>query len=119
MREIETVAKDFAAKASTKKLNANVRKFLQLPPNEMLIWIAENVTHSNVAIQPMNVPAVVRVFPVVNNTTHTEVRTVFVAKLPTKKETQSAGLRMLRGVLRREPVNGCGRLSFLVKRVEC
>jgi len=46
--EIETIAKDFAAKASDRKFHAKVREFLRLPRAEARIWIHENVIHSNV-----------------------------------------------------------------------
>jgi hypothetical protein len=46
--EIETIAKDFAAKASDRKFHAKVREFLRLPRAQGRIWIHENVTHSNV-----------------------------------------------------------------------
>jgi hypothetical protein len=49
LKEIDLVAKVFAAKASTKKLHPEVRKFLNLAPEATLKWIADNVTHSNVA----------------------------------------------------------------------
>lgn len=48
-KDIETVAKDFAGKASEKKLHPKVREFLQLRSDEMLIWVEKNVTHSNVS----------------------------------------------------------------------
>jgi hypothetical protein len=47
--EIENVARDFAAKASDKKLHPKVREFLKQSSNEILVWIGDNVTHSNVA----------------------------------------------------------------------
>ena len=47
--EIETVARDFAAKASDKKLHSKIREPLKQPSKEMLVWIGNNVTHSNVA----------------------------------------------------------------------
>jgi hypothetical protein len=46
---IETVAKDFVAKASAKKLYSKVREFLNLHSSQMLLWIGNNVAHSNVA----------------------------------------------------------------------
>jgi hypothetical protein len=51
LSEIETIAKEFAGKASGKKLHQKVREFLKLPGNEMLVWIGNNVAHSNVASQ--------------------------------------------------------------------
>jgi len=50
LKEIAAVAKEFAAKASLKKLHHKVREFLQLPPEGMQVWIADNVTRSNVAV---------------------------------------------------------------------
>lgn len=44
-----TVAKDFASKASAKKLHPKVREFLQLPPDKAMVWIGDNVRHPNVA----------------------------------------------------------------------
>ena len=41
--------KEFATKASEKKLHPKVREFLQLAPDAALTWISDNVTHSNVA----------------------------------------------------------------------
>jgi hypothetical protein len=49
LKEIDTVAKEFAAKASTKKLHPDVLKFLNLAPHATVKWIAANVSHSNVA----------------------------------------------------------------------
>src|SRR5271169_4802694 len=50
LKEIAAVAKEFAFKASQKKLHPMVREFLQLQPEQMLLWIADNVTHMNVAV---------------------------------------------------------------------
>jgi hypothetical protein len=49
LKRIETVAKDFAASASHKKLSAKVRNFLLLPRGDMLPWLDQNATYSNVA----------------------------------------------------------------------
>jgi hypothetical protein len=49
--EIEPVAKEFGLKASDKKLHPKVRAFLEQPSNEMIVWIGNNVTHINVALQ--------------------------------------------------------------------
>jgi hypothetical protein len=51
LKAIETVAREFAAKASNKKLHPEVRKFLRLPRREMLVWLGKNATYSNVAVQ--------------------------------------------------------------------
>jgi hypothetical protein len=48
LRQLETVAKEFAAKASGKKLHSKVREFLHLPLEATGKWIADNVAHSNV-----------------------------------------------------------------------
>jgi hypothetical protein len=50
LKEIAAVAKDFADKASQKKLHPKVREFLQLQPEQKLLWIADNVSHMNVAV---------------------------------------------------------------------
>jgi hypothetical protein len=50
LREIDAVAREFAAKASVKKLHPKVREFLQLPPEKMFAWIGENVSHINIDI---------------------------------------------------------------------
>jgi hypothetical protein len=49
LKDINAVAKDFAEKASDKKLNARVREFLRVEPAAKLAWIGNNVRHSNVA----------------------------------------------------------------------
>lgn len=53
LKAIETVARDFAAKAPKKKLHPKVREFLKLPSGEMLVWLGENAMYSNVAVQTM------------------------------------------------------------------
>jgi len=68
LREIEAVARDFAARASDKKVHAKVREFLKQPSNKMLLWIGDNVAHSNVASN-----AIVSTFPSVNASTHTQI----------------------------------------------
>lgn len=68
LREIETVARDFAAKASEKKLHSKVREFLKQPSKEMLVWIGNNVAHSNVASYD-----IVSTFPYVSASTHTQI----------------------------------------------
>jgi hypothetical protein len=70
--EIEVVAKEFALNASPKKLHKKVIEFLQRPSGEMLFWIGDNVSHSNVASQAMS-PGAVAISPVANNTTHTQI----------------------------------------------
>ncbi len=56
LKDVEEIAKTFAAKASQKKLHAKVREFLLLPPERTQKWIADNVTHSNVDVSsPMGV----------------------------------------------------------------
>jgi hypothetical protein len=66
--EIETVARDFAAKASDKKLHPKIREFLKQPSKEMLVWIGNNVTHSNVASY-----MIVSTFPSVSVSTPTQI----------------------------------------------
>jgi|ERR1035437_648060 hypothetical protein len=51
LKAIETVASEFAAKASNKKLHPKVREFLKLTSREMLVWLGKNATYSNVAAQ--------------------------------------------------------------------
>ncbi len=53
VKQIEAVARTFAAKASGKRLEPKVREFLGLPAKEMRIWIGNNVSHSNTAVQDM------------------------------------------------------------------
>ncbi len=48
LKQIEPIAKEFAAKASEKKLHSKVREFLHLPLEATKKWIADNVAHSNV-----------------------------------------------------------------------
>lgn len=57
--QIEAVARDFAARASDKKLHAKVREFLKQSSSTMLLWIGDNVTHPNVASH-----VIVSTFPV-------------------------------------------------------
>jgi hypothetical protein len=70
LKEIQAVAKAFAAKASPNRLDVKVREFLQLPPEKGLIWIGGNVSHSNVAVQTASVTIV---SPVPSNTTQTRI----------------------------------------------
>jgi hypothetical protein len=49
LREIDAVARDFAANASPKKLHGKVFEFLKEPTSDKVVWIAANVSHSNVA----------------------------------------------------------------------
>jgi hypothetical protein len=76
LKEIDTVAKEFATKASAKKLHPDVRKFLNLAPDTMLKWISDNVTHSNVALPLVSS----HVFGASNSSTATQI----VTKLPPK-----------------------------------
>jgi hypothetical protein len=48
LKQIEPIAKDFAARASTKKLHPKVREFLQFAQGATLLWIGDNVPRSNV-----------------------------------------------------------------------
>lgn len=48
LKQIEPLAREFAAKASEKKLHPKVREFLRLTPEMTKKWIADNVAHSNV-----------------------------------------------------------------------
>jgi hypothetical protein len=50
LKEIDAVAREFAAKASVQKLHPKVREFLRLRPEKMLTWIGENVSHMNIAL---------------------------------------------------------------------
>ena len=50
-KEIETVAKDFGAKASKKKLHPRVLAFLNLSNEEALVWLRTNATYSNATTQ--------------------------------------------------------------------
>jgi hypothetical protein len=68
LAEVETVARDFAANASDKKLHSKVREFLKQPSKQMLVWIGNNVTHSNVASY-----GIVSTFPSVSASTHTQI----------------------------------------------
>jgi hypothetical protein len=45
LKEIDAVAKKFAAKASQKKLHPKVLEFLQVPPAATVKWLSENVSH--------------------------------------------------------------------------
>jgi hypothetical protein len=49
LKDIDAAAKSFAARASAKKLHDKVREFLHVPPQAKLLWIGDNVRHSNVA----------------------------------------------------------------------
>jgi hypothetical protein len=49
--KLDPILKDFASKASRSKLHHKVREFLQLPSDKMLLWIPENVSHSNIAVE--------------------------------------------------------------------
>jgi len=51
--QLEPIMKDFADKASHKKLHHKVREFLQLQPENTQKWIADNVTHANVAVSSL------------------------------------------------------------------
>ena len=51
VKQIEIIGKEFAEKASDKKLHAHVRELLTLPREQILLWISENVAHANVAAQ--------------------------------------------------------------------
>jgi hypothetical protein len=48
--KFELILKEFAAKASPKKLHDKVREFLALSPDKILLWIGDNVAHPNVAV---------------------------------------------------------------------
>ena len=50
-KEIEVIAKDFAAKASIKKLHSKVRQFLEVAPARRELWIGDNSPRLNVAVQ--------------------------------------------------------------------
>lgn len=57
LKAIDSVAKEFALKASQNKLDPSVRGFLNLPPEKKLVWIADYVRHPNVAVTgPIVVP---------------------------------------------------------------
>jgi hypothetical protein len=49
LKQIEPIAREFADRASEKKLHSKVREFLKRPPQETHKWISINVAHSNVA----------------------------------------------------------------------
>jgi hypothetical protein len=51
VRQIEIIGKEFAEKASDKKLHVHVRALMTLPRERILLWISENVAHANVAAQ--------------------------------------------------------------------
>jgi hypothetical protein len=70
LTEIGTVAREFATKASAKKLHSKVVEFLKLPANEVPVWLGDNVSHSNVSSSSMGI---VSVSPVANNSTHTQI----------------------------------------------
>lgn len=83
LKQIEAVGKDFAAKASSKKLDDKVREFLQLPPDKTPVWIGNNVTHSNVASHAVSSPIV----GALSASTHTQIisgGTLVVTKPPSK-----------------------------------
>jgi len=80
LKEIDTVAKEFAAKASAKKLHPDVRKFLNLAPDTMVKWISDNVSHSNVALHPVISPDTFSVSRVASASTATQI----ISKLPPK-----------------------------------
>ncbi len=65
---IETVARDFAARASDRKLHSKVRELLKQPGKEMLVWIGNNVSHSNVASYGL-----VSTFPSISASTYTQI----------------------------------------------
>ncbi len=56
--EIATIAKEFAAKASDKKLHPKVREFLNQPRDKALFWVKDNVSYSNVAAPVSTVSSV-------------------------------------------------------------
>lgn len=50
LKEIDAVAKKFAAKASQKKLHPKVLEFLHVPPAATVEWLSGNVSHMNIAL---------------------------------------------------------------------
>jgi hypothetical protein len=52
--EIEAVAKDFAVKASSKKLHPKVLDLLKLSGEEAMLWLQTNATYSNAAVQTVS-----------------------------------------------------------------
>jgi hypothetical protein len=53
LKQVEPLAREFAAKASEKKLHPKVREFLHLPPEATRKWLTDNVAHSNVTSHVM------------------------------------------------------------------
>jgi hypothetical protein len=53
LNQVGAIAKEFAARASEKKLHPKVQELLRLPPQATLRWITDNVAHSNVASHAM------------------------------------------------------------------
>ena len=48
-KEVEAVARDFAQKASPKKLHADIVALFKMNTNEIRVWVENNVPHSNVS----------------------------------------------------------------------
>lgn len=83
LKDIDVIAKDFATKASGKKLHAKVREFLHVAQDAKLVWIGDNVTHSNVASHGVSSP----VYGARNASTATQIitkATLLVTKPPSK-----------------------------------
>lgn len=83
LKDIDAIAKDFATKASGKKLHAKVREFLHVAQDAKLVWIGDNVTHSNVASHAVSSP----VYGARNASTATQIitkATPLVTKPPSK-----------------------------------
>ena len=53
LKEIDTLAKEFAAKASHARLDSRVREFFAQPTDKIAHWLEKNTTYSNVAAQTM------------------------------------------------------------------
>ena len=83
LKDVDAIAKDFATKASRKKLHIKVREFLHVAEDAKLVWIGDNVTHSNVASPAVSSP----VYGARNASTATQIITKaaqIVTKLPPK-----------------------------------
>ncbi len=75
LKDIEAIAKEFAAKASANKLHPKVAEFLSVPRIEMQIWIGKNVAHSNVASHALTSRVTVSALPGGGASTHTQIIT--------------------------------------------
>jgi hypothetical protein len=60
--QIDPILREFASKASPKKLHEKVRELLEQPTDKVLVWIGHNVRHPNIAVPaPITVSALSKV----------------------------------------------------------